>query len=87
MTLSSRKANQQHNNIWQGRGDVQRAEFMTATYQVMHSITGSGQEYVRTILLCKAKKQYLLSYKVSRYCFLALHGNLLWHNDSYLPDL
>ena len=27
-----------------------------------------------TILLCKAKRQYLVSYKVSRYCLLALQG-------------
>ena len=35
-----------------------------------------------TILLCKAKNQYLLTRKVSRYCFLALHGG--WsHRLSY----
>ena len=27
-----------------------------------------------TVMLCKAKRQYLLTYKVSRYCLLALHG-------------
>ena len=29
-----------------------------------------------TVLLCKAKRQYLLTCKVSRYCLLALHGRV-----------
>ena len=29
-----------------------------------------------TILLCKGKKQYLLTCKVSRYCLLPLHGSI-----------
>ena len=29
------------------------------------------------ILLCKAKRQYLLTCKVRRYCILALHGSIL----------
>ena len=32
-------------------------------------------------LLCKAKRQYLLTSKVSRYCLLALHGTALtWYD-------
>ena len=39
-----------------------------------------------TILLSKAKRQYLLTYKVSRYRLLALHGGIskpasLWPGD------
>ena len=30
--------------------------------------------YVSTTLVCKAKKQYLLTLQVSRFCLLALHG-------------
>ena len=30
--------------------------------------------YYRGRLICKAKRQYLLTCKVSRYCLLALHG-------------
>ena len=29
----------------------------------------------RPILLCKDKRQYLLTWKVSRYCLLPLHGS------------
>ena len=31
---------------------------------------------VGSVLLCKAKRQYLLTCKVSRYCLLALHGSV-----------
>ena len=33
-----------------------------------------GFNQLRAVLLCKAKGQYLLTCKVSRYCLLALHG-------------
>ena len=29
------------------------------------------------VLLCKAKRQYLLTFKVSRYCLLTLHGGVV----------
>ena len=32
-----------------------------------------------TVLLCKAKTQYLLTRKVSRYCLLASHGRIVMH--------
>ena len=32
-----------------------------------------------TSLPCKAKRQYLLTFKVSRYCFLALHRSIALH--------
>ena len=38
-----------------------------------------------TILLCKAKRQYLLTCKVSRYCLLALHGSIVVYNQFYQP--
>ena len=31
---------------------------------------------ISTVLLCKAKRQYLLTCKVSRYCLLSLHGRV-----------
>ena len=31
----------------------------------------------RDIMFCKVKRQYLLTFKVSRYCILALHGSII----------
>ena len=44
------------------------------------------------ILLCKAKRQYLLTLQVSRYCSLALHGSIIilavrWSIDLIGPNI
>ena len=36
----------------------------------------SGKKQMWSILLCTAKRQYLLTCKVSRYCLLALNGSI-----------
>ena len=43
------------------------------------SLTGfnAGNQSQLTVLPCKAKRQYLLTCKVSRYCLLALHDRVL----------
>ena len=38
-------------------------------------------------LLCKARRQYLLTGKVSRYCIFALHGRALHHSRTPIPRL
>ena len=44
--------------------------------------------YIIRFLICKAKRQYLLTCKVSRHCFSALHGMAVWQTlwlPAWLP--
>ena len=63
-----------HHSISRGRGGLQ---FMSGINYLFKPRLGGELKISNTIVPCEAKRQYLLTLPVSRYCLLALQSSIV----------